>query len=78
MAPLVREIHDELGGDAWVIGRVTGSEFAKGKPYPETPARSCRAKTGLRGAMPKTCGILLDAHGKTGWAAPTAAAIRSS
>ena len=30
------KIHDELGGDAWVIGRVTGSEFAKGKPYPET------------------------------------------
>ncbi|MGY4380283.1 hypothetical protein ACVWZ3_007922 [Bradyrhizobium sp. i1.3.6] len=30
------KIHDELGGDAWVIGRVTGSEFAKGKPYPAT------------------------------------------
>jgi len=24
-------LHDELGGDAWLIGRVTGQEFAKGK-----------------------------------------------
>ncbi len=31
---LFEKVHDELGGDAWLIGRVTGSEFAKGKPYP--------------------------------------------
>lgn len=45
------KIHDELDGDAWVIGRVTGSEFAKGKPYPETPSENSREKTGSRGAM---------------------------
>jgi hypothetical protein len=27
-------VHDELAGDAWLVGRVTGQEFAKGKPYP--------------------------------------------
>jgi hypothetical protein len=27
-------VHDKLAGDAWVIGRVTGQEFAKGKSYP--------------------------------------------
>jgi riboflavin biosynthesis pyrimidine reductase len=31
---LFERLHDELGGDAWLIGRVTGQEFAKGKPYP--------------------------------------------
>ena len=29
------ELHQELAGDAWLVGRVTGQEFAKGKkPYP--------------------------------------------
>jgi hypothetical protein len=31
-AALFEQIHDELGGDAWLIGRVAGQEFAKGKP----------------------------------------------
>ena len=26
-------VHDQLAGDAWLIGRVTGQEFAKGKSY---------------------------------------------
>jgi hypothetical protein len=33
-ANLFERVHDELDGDAWLIGRVTGQEFAKGKPYP--------------------------------------------
>ena len=24
-------VHEELAGDAWLIGRVTGQEFAKGR-----------------------------------------------
>jgi hypothetical protein len=27
-------LHEELRGDAWLIGRVTGQEFAKGQAYP--------------------------------------------
>lgn len=60
------KIHDELGGDAWVIGRVTGSEFAKGKPYPASEAIFPRENWfAQRGA--KTYGIVLDAEGKIGW-----------
>lgn len=60
------KIHDELGGDAWVIGRVTGSEFAKGKPYPASEAIFPRENWfARRGA--KTYGIVLDAEGKIGW-----------
>ena len=37
------QIHEQIAGDAWLIGRVTGQEFAKGKPYPyqrkDIPAR---------------------------------------
>jgi hypothetical protein len=28
-------LHDLLGGDAWLVGRVTGEEFAKAEPYPD-------------------------------------------
>ena len=31
-ADLFERVHDELAGDAWLVGRVTGQEFAKGKP----------------------------------------------
>ena len=30
---LFERVHDELAGDAWLVGRVTGQEVAKGKPY---------------------------------------------
>ena len=33
-ADLFERVYDELAGDAWLVGRVTGQEFAKGKPYP--------------------------------------------
>jgi len=29
MTGLFERIHEELGGDTWLIGRVTGSEYAK-------------------------------------------------
>ncbi|MBR0967056.1 RibD family protein [Bradyrhizobium diazoefficiens] len=60
-------IHDELGGDAWVIGRVTGSEFAKGKPYPETSHEKLPRDNWIARRDAKTYGVVLDAHGKIGW-----------
>jgi riboflavin biosynthesis pyrimidine reductase len=67
-------IHDELSGDAWLIGRVTGSEFAKGKPYPASGAKfprehwfAFRESGTAEAPVPKACGIVLDAHGKIGW-----------
>ncbi|UPJ59368.1 dihydrofolate reductase family protein [Bradyrhizobium sp. 192] len=60
------KIHDELGGDAWVIGRVTGSEFAKGQPYPATDMKLPRENWFARRDA-KTYGIVLDPRGKIGW-----------
>ena len=34
MAGLFERIHEELGGGSWLIGRVTGSEYAKAQAYP--------------------------------------------
>jgi riboflavin biosynthesis pyrimidine reductase len=61
------KIHDELGGDAWVIGRVTGSEFAKGKPYPETASGKFPRENWFARRDAETYGVVLDAQGKIGW-----------
>ena len=61
------KIHDELGGDAWVIGRVTGSEFAKGKPYPATAGEKFPRENWFARRDAKTYGVVLDAQGKIGW-----------
>src|ERR1700675_4584940 len=57
-ADLFERVHDELAGDAWLVGRVTGQEFAKGKPYPastkETFPRRFRMLT-WRGCVARAC-----------------------
>jgi riboflavin biosynthesis pyrimidine reductase len=59
-------VHDELAGDAWLVGHVTGQEFAKGKPYPASKATFPREPWFAR-RDGKAYGIVLDAHGKIGW-----------
>jgi riboflavin biosynthesis pyrimidine reductase len=66
---LFEQLHEKLDGDAWLIGRVTGSEFAKGTAYPATtsehfPRESWFAR---RDADVKAYGIVLDAKGKITW-----------
>jgi riboflavin biosynthesis pyrimidine reductase len=66
-AGLFERLHDELGCDAWVIGRVTGQEFAKGSRYQEqASARPAREARFVRRDAP-TYGVVLDAQGKIAW-----------
>jgi riboflavin biosynthesis pyrimidine reductase len=64
---LFERVHDELAGDAWLVGRVTGQEFAKGKPYPESTRERLPRKAWFAGRGAKAYGVVLDAHGKIGW-----------
>ncbi|HEU0151272.1 MAG TPA: dihydrofolate reductase family protein [Bradyrhizobium sp.] len=68
---LFEQVHDGLGGDAWLIGRVTGSEFAKGTSYPpsttETFPRTAWFAPRDAKAEIKAYGVVLDAHGKIAW-----------
>src|SRR6202040_2573591 len=60
-----------------LVGRVTGQEFARGKPYPASSTESFPREPWLarRGANAsdikasdiKAYGVVLDAHGKIGW-----------
>jgi riboflavin biosynthesis pyrimidine reductase len=65
---LFEVLHDRLGGDAWLVGRVTGREFAKRESYPAKPAGQAFPRTpwfATTGA--KVYGIVLDAQGKIAW-----------
>jgi riboflavin biosynthesis pyrimidine reductase len=64
---LFERLHDELGGDAWLIGRVTGQEFAKGKTYPATTDQSFPREAWFARRDAKAYGVVLDAQGKIAW-----------
>ena len=65
-AALFEQVHEELAGDAWLVGRVTGQEFAKGQPYPAAREIFPR-EPWLPRRDAKAYGVVLDAHGKIGW-----------
>lgn len=65
---LFETLHEKLEGDAWLVGRVTGREFAKKDAYPAKPASQTYPRTpwfATREA--KVYGIVLDAQGKIAW-----------
>jgi riboflavin biosynthesis pyrimidine reductase len=64
---LFEKVHDELGGDAWLIGRVTGSEFAKGKPYSASTTERFPREAWFTRRDASAYGVVLDAHGKIAW-----------
>ena len=64
---LFEQVHDELAGDAWLVGRVTGQEFAKGKPYPASTEESFPRRAWFARRDAKAYGVVLDAHGKIAW-----------
>ena len=66
-AALFEQVHDELAGDAWLVGRVTGQEFAKGKPYPASTRETFPREPWFASRDAKVNGVALDAHGKIAW-----------
>jgi hypothetical protein len=40
MAGLFERLHEQLGGGSWLIGRLTGSEYAKADAYPDRAAET--------------------------------------
>ncbi|MBX3502520.1 MAG: RibD family protein [Alphaproteobacteria bacterium] len=69
---LFERLHDRIGCDAWLVGRVTGHEFSrrKGEAYPahDGPPIPREPFIARRGAA--AYGVVLDAHGKLCWGRP--------
>jgi riboflavin biosynthesis pyrimidine reductase len=66
-AGLFERLHDQLGGDAWLVGRVTGSEFSKRKSYPDATRQTYPREHWLPNRNAKVYGVALDAFGKIAW-----------
>ena len=64
---LFERVHDKLSGDAWLIGRVTGQEFAKGKPYPVSTKETFPREPWFARRDVRAYGVVLDAHGRIAW-----------
>jgi riboflavin biosynthesis pyrimidine reductase len=64
---LLEPLHDRLGVDAWLVGRITGQEYARRDAYsPDTEQRHPREPWFARRDAP-AYGIVLDARGKIAW-----------
>src|SRR5215471_10158251 len=64
---LFERVHDQLAGDAWLVGRVSGQEFAKGKAYPASTKETFPRRAWFARRDAKAYGVVLDAHGKIAW-----------
>ena len=70
MAGLFERVHGELGGGSWLIGRVTGSEYAKAQAYPSHTDQTYPREPWFARRDAKAYGIALDAQGKIAWGRP--------
>lgn len=65
---LFEQLHEQLEGDAWLVGRVTGREFAKKDAYPAQAASQTYPRTPwIARRDANAYGVVLDAHGKIAW-----------
>jgi riboflavin biosynthesis pyrimidine reductase len=64
---LFERLHVKLGGDAWLVGRVTGQEFAKAKAYDARADRSYGKEPWLARRDAQAYGVVLDARGRIAW-----------
>jgi riboflavin biosynthesis pyrimidine reductase len=60
------QLHERLAADAWLVGRVTGQEYAKRNAYPPTDQRYGRESWFARRDA-AAYGIVLDPEGKIAW-----------
>src|SRR6201997_27020 len=72
LAGLFERIHEQLGNGSWLIGRVTGSEYAKADAYPDHaypdhPGEVFPREPWFVRRDAAAYGIALDAHGKIAW-----------
>ena len=64
---IFERLHEKLGGDAWLVGRVTGQEFAKAKSYPSQADQAYPRESWFARRDADAYGVVLDAKGKIAW-----------
>ena len=66
-AGLFERLHDQLAGDAWLVGRVTGKEFSKRESYPMQASKAWPREHWIAKRGARVYGVVLDALGKIAW-----------
>jgi riboflavin biosynthesis pyrimidine reductase len=67
-AAVYERLHERLAGDAWLVGRVTGQEFAKRKQaYPSEAHEAFPREPHIVHPRAGSHGVVLDARGKIAW-----------
>jgi len=64
---LYERLHERLGGQAWLVGRVTGQHFAKALSYPVDTEVVFPREPWLPTRGASAYAVVLDAHGKIAW-----------
>jgi riboflavin biosynthesis pyrimidine reductase len=64
---LYERLHEELEGDAWLVGRVTGQEFSNRSAYPSEIDETHAREPWIARRDASAYAIVLDAHGKIAW-----------
>jgi riboflavin biosynthesis pyrimidine reductase len=67
---LYQKTHEELQGDAWIVGRVTMAEMAKGKPHPPQSAGAVERPHRFADRKAGSYAIALDTSGKLHFTQP--------
>src|SRR5215212_5711928 len=61
-------LHEEIGCDAWLVGWVTGQEFAsRDRPYPAARDTSLERQSWFARQNADAWAVVLDAGGKIAW-----------
>jgi riboflavin biosynthesis pyrimidine reductase len=63
-------LHEELAGDAWLVGRTTGQEFARKDAYPTRTTETFRPEPWFARRDARAYAVVLDGHGKIAWGRP--------
>ena len=64
---IFERLHEQLDGDAWLVGRVTGQEFAKAKAYPAKADQTYPREAWFARRDADAYGVVLDEQGKIAW-----------
>ena len=64
---LYERLHTQLDGQAWLVGRVTGQEFAKAQAYPPEVDERFPRQAWFARKDASSYGVVLDAEGKIAW-----------
>jgi hypothetical protein len=64
---LFERLRELLGGDAWLVGRVTRQEFTNSEAYPDHTNQTYPKKPWFARRDADADGVVLDAHGRIAW-----------